>query len=193
MPATLRLVASDDTGDEGLADLLAACARGDRAALQRLYEATAPATFGRMLRLLRDRALAEDALHDVYLAVWRKAGQFDPTRGSAPGWIAAIARNRALDIIKSRRRDAPIEEAGDPEQWFDAVPAPDMALVTQQDVAALRACLEQLSPTARAMVQRAFFEGLSHAEVATVAEQPLGTIKSTIRRALIALRACLEP
>jgi RNA polymerase sigma-70 factor (ECF subfamily) len=194
MPASLQLVPSNDAvrRNNELVRLLAACARGDERALQRLYDATASHTYGRLMRMLRNEALAEDALQDVYVRVWRSAGRFESSRGSVGAWIGGIARNRALDIIQQRGREVPLEEAGDLDQWFDAAPPPDLEVAGLQDAAALRRCLDALGTDARAAVQRAYFDGLSYAEVAAAMGRPLGTMKSIIRRSLLALRACLE-
>ena len=196
MQPNLRLATSNNAAklrDDEYASLLAACARGDDTALKRLYEATSPATYGRLLRLLRDPALASDALQDVYLSVWRNAARFERGRGSVAAWIGTIARNRALDIIQTRRREVPIEAAGDLDDWFEPQAGPEQELATMQEAAALRRCMEQLDSDGRAALQRAYFDGLSYAEVAVWANRPLGTMKSLIRRSLAALKRCLEP
>jgi RNA polymerase sigma-70 factor (ECF subfamily) len=180
--------ASADADD--LAALLRRCAQQDRAAFRALYDRQAARLHGIAMRITRQPALAADAVHETFIALWQHAGRFDPERGSAEAWLTSIARYRALDIARRRTREVTgleMPEAADPEP--DAL----AQLAGRAEVAALRHCLETLEPDRRSMVVSAFVDGLSHTELAQKLAMPLGTVKSTIRRALAALKRCLEP
>jgi RNA polymerase sigma-70 factor, ECF subfamily len=167
--------------------LLRACAAGDGDALEALYEQVAPQLFGLLLRMLRRRALAEEALQDVFLAAWRGAGQYQPGRGSALAWLTGMARNRAIDLLR-RERLAPVLMPEPPEQ---AAPEPD-AGDAPASTAALSRCLARLSDEQQRCLQFAYVGGCSHDEIAALTGKALGTVKSWIRRGLLSLRECLE-
>ncbi len=173
----------------GLADLLASAAAGEQRALERFYRLTIGKVFGLALRIVRNRATAEEVAEDVYVQVWRSAGTYNPQRGSPLGWVLTICRSRALDAL--RRADSAIVDA-DPTERLDAViqhlPGLQDLLQATQEHAALHAALTRLRPEQRQLLGLAFFRGLSHAEIAQTTLLPLGTIKSQIRRALGALR-----
>ena len=168
--------------------LLARSAQADGAAFRRLYELQSASLYAAALRITRQPALAADAVHDALLQVWRNAARFDPARGSGRAWLLSIVRYRAMDSIRRFGRettgvDMPEQASGEP----DALDR----LHTTREGKALHACLQQVEAERRRLVVLAFVEGLTHAEVASRTGQPLGTVKSTIRRALVALRACL--
>jgi RNA polymerase sigma-70 factor (ECF subfamily) len=178
--------------DVEVADLLAACARQDRQAFQRLYERTASQLLACLVRMLRNRALAEDALQDVFVQVWGRAGQYESGRGSAWGWLIAIARYRAIDL---RRRESRIA-TGSPDAIED-IPGEDephdaLAALGQRATKALASCLGALQPRQRDCILLAYQGGLTHTEVAIEIGEPLGSVKSWIRRGLSALKRCLE-
>lgn len=171
--------------------LLWLVAAGDRIAFRRLYDLQAPRLYAVALRITRQSALAADAVHDAFLQVWRNAARFDAARGSAEAWLLSLVRYRALDIARRRVRETPDDDL--PERQ-DTDPDPLARLETARDAAALHRCLQTLEPERRRLVVMAFVEGLSHSELAERLATPLGTIKSWIRRSLLALRACLgEP
>lgn len=176
-----------------LAEALARLPGGDRAALQTVYRLTSAKLFGVALRILGERGEAEDVLQEVYMTVWRRAGDFDPARASPMTWLIAIARNRAIDRLRatkvSRRMD-PIDAAA---EIADAAPAADSALESSQDHARLHGCIDKLAGHERAALRGAFFDGNTYEELAARMDTPLGTMKSWIRRAMIKLKACLEP
>ncbi len=180
------------TNDE-VAKLIAGCARRDRSAFQRLYERTAPQLLGCLIRILKNRALAEDALQDVFVQVWNRAGQFEPDRGTAWGWLIAIARYRAIDL---RRREGRMPTGT--SLPLDDIPAADESAdpsafgLGERTSRLLSHCLGALQPRQRDCIVLAFQGGLSHAEVATEMGEPLGSVKSWIRRGLVALKRCLE-
>lgn len=174
-----------------LASLLRSCAAGDRAALARLYEAAAPQLFGLALRMVRRRDLAEEIVQDAFLTAWSHAGDFDERRGTAQAWLAAILRNRAIDLLRRRGREAPL----DPDAAA-AVPDPepgplDLAAASEQ-ARALAACLEALEEGPRRSLRLAYYDGLTYDAVAVRLGAPPGTVKSWIRRGLMRLKSCLE-
>lgn len=176
----------------GLALLLAATARGDGAAFERLYHATSAKLFGICLRLLHERSDAEDVLQDVYALIWRKAEQFDASIASPISWMAMIAHNKAVDRLRAdtgKRNALPIEFAEDVSDGAIAVHA---AVEHASDRRRLESCLGELDTQRRTLIRTAFFEGVTYEELARRCGAPLGTVKSWIRRGLQQLRGCLE-
>ena len=172
--------------------LLAQVASGDRSAFEALYQGSAALLLGVCLRLLPDRAEAEEVLQDTYVAVWQKAGLFDPARAGALTWMATIARNRAID----RLRAAPAPHSRAPLDLADGVeeaePQPPAQAEAAHAARRLANCLAGLEPQRRRLIRTAFFEGATYEELAERSGSPLGTVKSWIRRGLLQLRACLE-
>lgn len=186
-----------------LAQLMARCALGERAAFAKLYDLSSGHLFAVLLRIQRDRALAEDLLQEVYVSVWKAAASFDAAQSQPMTWLTSIARNKAIDslrraqaqpIVESlHRSDDDDESRPDLEQRVaDDSPGPVELLTQASDARQLGACMQGLSAQQRQSVALAFFDGLSHAEVAARLRQPLGTVKSWVRRALLALKICLE-
>lgn len=177
-------------------DLLVAAmqriASGDRAALQTTYRLTSAKLFGVCLRILHERAEAEDVLQEVYLTVWQKASGFDPARASPMTWLITIARNKAIDRLRAggpSRRLEPIDEA---HEIADPAPLAEDTLAQSEDNARLKTCLGGLAAPEQSALRGAFFDGNTYEELAVRLNEPLGTIKSRIRRALQKLKACLE-
>ena len=173
--------------------LLSQVALGNREAFEALYRGTSSQLFGICVRVLSERSEAEDALQDVFTTVWRKAAQFDATRASAIAWLAMIARNKAIDRLRSmpaRKVQTDIELARELE---DPGASPPQQAQTASDRVQLERCLDQLEPQRRALIRAAFFEGCTYEELAMRVESPLGSIKSWIRRSLLQLRECLGP
>jgi RNA polymerase sigma-70 factor (ECF subfamily) len=180
----------DSALDTSLEHLLEAVAAGNRAAFEAVYRRTNVKLFGVALRILPERQEAEEVLQEVYLAVWRRAGAFDPARGTAMTWLITLARNRALDRLRaSRRRPSdPIELAGDVP---DPDPDAEQCALARDDATRVAWCMDRLDGDDARLIRTAFFEGASYADLASRAARPLGTIKSRIRRALIRLKECL--
>lgn len=183
-----------------LAALMARAALGERAAFARLYELTAPQLFAIVLRIQRDRALAEELLQEVYVNAWRAMGSFDAAQAQPMTWLGSIARNRAIDSLRraqAQPRTTPLAEPGDdgepPEPTLaDDAPGPLQLLARASEARELQRCMQGLSAQQRQSVALAFYDGLSHAEVAEHLREPLGTVKSWVRRALASLKGCLE-
>ncbi len=170
---------------------MAACARGDRSALKRLYDVEARQMLGVALRIVRQRQLAEDVVQDAFIKVWERAASFDPQRGSARGWLYSVVRNRALNEVRDTGPQITLDEA--------ALEAIDLrnsqqagnTMSTTADLGPLHHCLEQLDEPKRSSIVLAYVDGCTHAEIAQRLATPLGTVKAWIRRGLLALRECL--
>ena len=173
-----------------LADALERVAGGDREALGQVYRRTSAKLFGICLRILNERSEAEDVLQEVYLTLWRKAGQFDPTRASPISWLAAMTRNRAIDRLRAsgRRSATPIDAADD---IADDRASAEAVLIEAGEDRRLALCMRTLAGGDATLIRTAFFEGATYADLAVRAGLPLGTVKSRIRRALLKLRECL--
>lgn len=175
---------------DGLGNLLGAVAGGDRGAFERLYRDTSSKLFGICMRVLGNRAEAEEVLQEVYVTIWRKASQFDAARASAMTWLAMMTRNKAIDRLRSNaseRTHLPME-TDEPA----ASPAANLAAEHAEDKHRLDSCLAELEAPRRALIRTAFFEGATYEELAARSGNPLGTVKSWIRRGLIKLKTCLE-
>lgn len=173
-----------------LTPLLRAIAVGDRAALAKLYRKTSPKLYGICIRLLRSEAEAEEVLQNVFLTVWQKADRFDPAKASPITWLAVLARNRAIDRLRSRRPEA--EPMGAAVEVADDSPSAFEVIEQARENERLSHCLEELEERQRVMIRAAFFDGATYPELAERESVPLGTMKSWIRRGLLRLRGCLE-
>lgn len=180
-----------DGDDEHLVALLHACAGGDGGALEQLYRRVSPALFACLLRILARRSLAEEALQDVFVTVWRRAGQFRPERGRPMAWLIAIARYRAIDLLR-HERTSPTLVANLPDQADIAAEPVDEPMSWLPGGALLERCLALLTHEQRRCLELAFVGGNSHGDIARLVGTPLGTVKTWIRRGLKTLKGCLE-
>jgi len=174
------------------AELIRAIARGDERAFARLYDLHSPILLGLLIRILRDRAEAEDALQEVFLQIWQRASDFDEARGRPFTWFVTIARSRAIDRLRSQKsRDRVALETA----LSDVVPprrdASDDAIQSEHNEAIHRALAELPEEQRRALLL-AYFEGLSQSEIAARLNEPLGTIKTRARSGLSKLRQLLQ-
>lgn len=175
---------------------LQACARGERAALQRIYEHEARYLLGVALRIVRDRATAEDVLHDAFVAIWSRAASFDAHRGSGKGWIYTVVRHAALNRRRDGAHEVVLDEAAaahhDAQQAMQAWQDQGQDWAHQAALGRLGPCLEHLEPARRACLLHAYIDGCSHSEIAARVQAPLGTVKAWIQRGLRSLRECMQ-
>ena len=179
-----------------LAELLARTALADQMAFGELYRATSSQLYGVAVRILREAGTAEEVLQEAYVAVWHHAGSYAPAKSQPLTWLTAIVRNRCLDSLRRRELDT-VPMAADDDQHADLDPpgdarTPAELLIEAADAQAVRACVESLEGGSRQAIALAFFQGLTHAELAAHLHQPLGTVKSWVRRGLERLRQCLD-
>ena len=163
--------------------LVARIRAGDQQAMSELYDRYARVVYAVALRVLQDAGAAEDVLQDVFLQLWRNPDAFDASRGSLAAWLAVIARHRSIDRLRKRRPETNIEDcviAGGPDLREEA----EQKLVIEK----VRGVLAEMNPEQRKLLEMAFFQGLTHTEIAEKTGQPLGTIKTRIRTGLQFLR-----
>lgn len=173
-----------------LAELMRAAAGGDRHAFSDLYRRTSSKLFGVCLRMLRERGAAEDALQNVYVTVWRRAGSFDAGRASAMTWLITLTRNQCIDLLR-KHRELPLDDAV-AKNLTDPDPDPPAHTAASEQRRRLEHCLDGLGSQQKTAVRAAFFSGATYKELATRESVPLATMKSWIRRSLIRLKTCLE-
>jgi len=168
--------------------LVSAIRSGDEQAMAQLYERYSPIVYSVALRVLGDTGAAEDILQEVFMQLWRSPDVFDATRGSLPGWLAVVTRNRAIDSLRKRRSETDIT---------DVVVSIEPDLVgraeSSRTLEKIRGALAGMPPQQRSALEMAFFEGLTHTEIAEKTGEPLGTIKTRIRAGLLTLRKTFNP
>ncbi|HET8799940.1 MAG TPA: sigma-70 family RNA polymerase sigma factor [Marinobacter sp.] len=184
-------MASSDVSQDDLMRLLLSVARQDRQAFQLLYGQIAARMFGLCLKLAGQRELAEEALQETFIQIWHHAGEYHSDRGTPLGWMMTIARYRTLDLMRSRKVR---QTAGDEhlEQVEDQRAGPLDHSLRNAGSARLTGCLEELSDVQRDSILLSYYRGLTHDELAEILSSPIGTVKSWIRRGLMALKRCLE-
>jgi RNA polymerase sigma-70 factor, ECF subfamily len=190
MPDTAPRTAPDAAQDR-LAELLSRTALGDRRAFAELYEATRSKLFAVSLRIVRERPLAEEALQDGFVSIWRHAADYARGKSAPTTWMTAIVRNRSLDIVRRTREDPDIDDSL-AANLVDESAAPAREAEKAAEAHTLRDCLGELEAEQRQSIALAFYHGLSHSELAEHLRRPLGTVKTHIRRGLMRLRECLE-
>ncbi|PWH07347.1 RNA polymerase subunit sigma [Brachybacterium endophyticum] len=188
MTSTSEGPAGDPPSTDVVREALLAVAAGDADAFPALYDATSARVYGLVLRVLRDPAQAEEVTQEVYLEVFRRAASFDPSRGSAPGWILMLAHRRAVDRVRSSQsqsdRDVAYESRSHTEEPDPTSEEALGGLEAQQ----VRSALAQLSERQGEAVRLAYLDGLTHTQVASHLGIPLGTAKTRIRDGLLTLR-----
>ena len=181
-----------------LADLLARTAMADQRAFAELYRRTSSHLFGVALRIVREAPTAEEILQEAFVNVWHHAGSYVAARSQPLTWLTAVVRNRCLDHVRRRELDTvALSRSGDDGEERDldfpsTDPSPADMLMAGADAQAVRDCVETLEGSARQAIALAFFQGLTHAELADHLRQPLGTVKSWVRRGLEKLKGCLD-
>ena len=173
-------------------ELLGRLATGvDEAALSELYDRYQAAMYGLAMRITSDPALAQDAVQEAFVGIWRNASRYIESRASVRTWVLSITHHRAIDILRRRRPVVPLPEMDDASE---ALTAPDVwpEVARAADAAAVRAAMATLPDAQRQAIGLAYFSGLTQTEIATRESVPLGTVKSRVRLGLVALRRALE-
>ena len=182
-----------------LDDWLKAVAAGDRKAFAKLYAATSSRLYAVLLRVLIRRELAEEALQDSYVRIWLKAASFDPEKSAALTWMASVARNRALDLLRAQHPEESLPGADDSSSeaqlprrlLIDERESPGDRAEEDQSLERLQRCMKHMDPAQRRALELAYFDGYTHEELAEIMKVPLGTVKARIRRGLARLRGII--
>ncbi len=176
------------------AELLRRIAAGDATAVAALYDRYSGTLVALAVRVVRDRTEAEDVLHDAFVLVGERARHYLPERGSVAGWLITLVRNLSIDRVRRRdRRGAIARDILAHEPAGGSAPSdPESSALDAAEVARMRRALDSLPPAQRATLELSFFSGLSYPEIAEKENLPLGTIKSRVARAIVALRQALE-
>ena len=172
------------------AELMERMVRRDEAALEALYDRYAGLLSSVLNRILRDKQAAEEILQDIFYQLWRTASQFDSSRGSLPGWLMVIARNRAISRLRHHN------PAAGEELLENTISVPfnlESAIAQKELLVRVRGAMEALPKEQRATVELAYFEGLTHTEIAERTGDPLGTVKTRLRTALETLKRAMHP
>jgi len=175
------------------------CAKGNRQALTQLYEQEATRLLTVVMRILKNRPLSEDVVHDAFIKIWKNANTYHQELGSARGWIYTLTRNLALNALKYSHRQVLAEpefllDLCDNQVLASAHQADHLAELSEDPLAqaSLKGCLEQLAPERKLCILHAYVDGYTQHEIAKLLDKPLGTVKSWIKRSLSALKECLQ-
>ena len=181
----LLSIGTADAFDDGL--LMSAIRAGNQDAMAKLYDRYSPVVYAVALRVLGETAAAEDILQEIFMQLWRKPSAFDASRGTLAPWLAVIARNRALDLLRKRKPQTDIDE-------IVVSIEPDLASEVERNSMAqkVRSTLNQMPPAQRSALEMAYFEGYTHSEISEKTGEPLGTVKTRIRTGLTLLRKAVE-
>lgn len=174
---------------EDLGVLMGRVSLSDRTAYSTVYERLSPKLFGILLRMLRNRQEAEDALQEVFIKIWQRADRFSPEQGKPETWAASIARNHAIDMLRARKPEASlIDEAYD---LASDVPDPEAVAINSSEGGRIDKCMQTLESDRAEAVKRAYVEGMSYQELAEFYKIPVNTMRTWLRRSLLKLRECL--
>ena len=179
-----------------LSALLARVALADQRAFEEVYRQTGAHLYAVALRIVRDTSIAEEILQEAYVNVWHHAGTYDAARSQPFTWLTSIVRNRCLDLQRRREIDTITFDSGDDDtpdmEYPSDGPTPVEMLLSAADSRSVRDCVDSLDAGPKQAIALAFFQGLSHGELAAHLREPLGTVKSWVRRGLEKLRRCLD-
>jgi RNA polymerase sigma-70 factor (ECF subfamily) len=185
-------VSAADPLAAALAGWLAASARRDRDAFARLYQASSAKLYGVALRILRREDWAEEVLQECYVSIWTHAPDYRPGLAAPMTWMTSIVRNRCLDWLRRPRLELADADGAITDATESDNPGPLAELEKAKDAQAIARCLKDLEARQRQAIALAFYDGLSHAELASHLREPLGTVKTWVRRGLLKLKSCLE-
>jgi RNA polymerase sigma-70 factor, ECF subfamily len=190
------MASPDSERSTKLAALLARTALADQAAYAELYRLTSSHLYAVALRILREPALAEDMLQEAFVSVWHHAGSYAAEKAKPQTWLASIVRNRCLDQLRRREPDTVTMTRDDDDEtdmeFQGQGPTPVELLLAGAEAHSVRSCVDALEGGQKQAIALAFYQGLSHGELARHLHQPLGTVKSWVRRGLERLKQCLE-
>lgn len=181
--------------DDPVADLLIRVARQDRAAFQVVYHDTSAKLMGVCLRILGTRSEAEDALQEIYTRVWLRAARYDHEKGRGMTWLIAIARNHCIDRLRARSEARGLHQDEDEDAIAalpDAAPGAEARLIAAGEAGRIADCLDQLEVDRAAAIRGAYLQGLSYQDLADRHAVPLNTMRTWLRRGLMALRECMD-
>ncbi|MDX1405367.1 MAG: sigma-70 family RNA polymerase sigma factor [Woeseiaceae bacterium] len=194
--------------NDKLMQLLGATARGDTTSFKALYDATAPRLHAVALAMMSDKDLAEDVLQEAFVQVWHRAGEYHAERGSVLTWLTTIVRYRGIDMLRQRNHGGTsgrlpsvdvdpadidyLSGQSDADTGIGDQSGPLASAISSEENSLLRNCIDRLSGSQQRSIALAFFRGLTHQELAECLAEPLGTIKSRLRRSLSRLKECLE-
>ncbi|HBS26721.1 MAG TPA: RNA polymerase subunit sigma-24 [Gammaproteobacteria bacterium] len=174
-------------------ELLGLCAQGDEQAFSRLYTMTSPKLFSLCLRLMKSKAAAEEVLQEGFVKIWTKSGTFDRSKASALTWMTTVVRNRALDVLRSKKSrpvEVDMEYEGMDFASEDLTPLATVGMGWSAE--RISKCMEELQETQRKSILMAYYYGYTHEEISRKLEAPLGTVKAWVRRGIDRLRKCLQ-
>jgi RNA polymerase sigma-70 factor (ECF subfamily) len=177
-------------GKDHIEDLIAQVALGNQDAFSSLYDATSAKLLAVCLRVLQERAAAEDAMQEVYIKVWNKAARYQVTGHSPMSWLITIARNTAIDRLRMRRMESDVEDYSD--RIVAQSPNPEQSAIAASDAARIVACLDGLEPDRRDAITGAYLDGQSYQALSERFGVPLNTMRTWLRRSLAALRECMS-
>ncbi|MBL8188281.1 MAG: sigma-70 family RNA polymerase sigma factor [Acidobacteria bacterium] len=179
--------------DQVWAELIGRMSNGDQSALAEFYDQSSRLVFGMVMRVVNDRSAAEEVTLDAFHQVWRQARNFDPERGRPSSWLITIARNRAIDRLRAtrwnRQEQIPLEEV---MPFLAETGTPEHSTYACEQQKLVRAALAQLNADQRQLIEIAFFSGLTHQQISTTLNLPLGTVKTRIRAGMVKLRELLR-
>jgi RNA polymerase sigma-70 factor (ECF subfamily) len=181
--------ASRTTADDQVA--VERMTRGDQSGLAELYDRHGRLVYSLALRVLRDQGDAEDVVQEVFSQMWRQASRFDVTRGNLAAWMVTLTRTRAIDALRRRKARPSLTADAEPPERADESPALDVQVMWESRAQQIRRALEALPLLQRVAIELAFFDGLTHSEIADHLEVPLGTVKTRVRQGLLRLRESL--
>lgn len=187
------MIAESQSSDHHRVMLIKKVAEGEQAALGELYDGTSGQVFGLLVRMLTDRAAAEEVLLDVYKQAWRQAALYDRERGSPLAWLLTIARTRALDRLRSVKREQQLKQAASAEAGLQSSSTnPEQKAVISERQKLVRDALDALPDAQREVIEMAYYSGLTHSEISEKLDLPLGTVKTRTRLAMMKLRELLN-
>lgn len=172
--------------------LLSSSALGDKRAFAELYTLTSPKLFGVCYKIMGRNDLAEEALQDAFINIWHHAQNYRPDKAAVMTWMVTIVRNKCFDILRNRPQELDLKDDVFYKQWASDDLGPFEKTAEKSDVRALLSCMKTLSPTQRQAIALSYFHGMAHEQLANHLAQPLGSIKTWVRRGLIALKSCLS-